>query len=552
MSNTKKIPTYGKLDINSCMSNFRLLILNNLDDLKKIKGNLISSGKMSHIEKEYIRAFSWKIFLGTISIKENSSLKTWIEETISKRKSIKNSIKKNTLNKFKGDPLGGLIGDGNKDAEDWDNFFNQSEIIKLIKFDVERTMPFEKLFQEPYIQEMENTILKLFTKNHKDVSYKQGMNEILSVLIYAMYPYYVKSPKTKYTNEVIEKWVKDPMENYKEIYYFFHDENELENDVYYLMENLMIKYGLAKFFDDPPSTSNLTPYLIKRTKNIIIKKLGHQDRQLYLHFINQNLDFVCVFQRWLKCIFKREFPINNCCLIWDCILANEGEENTGELIYIDYILIAMVLNIKRDLLKRDNNEMFELLLHYPKIDSFNNLLINAQNIKENLATTHYIENFDQNFEEKQFSTSSKQQPIVKRKEEIKVEEGSQSTKNMIQINPLLFNPNLMLHPQMQNNFKNNQNMMFYPYNAMMSQPINQPITQPITQPKSAPKMDFEIISKEDLSPMEKIKSSYYVSDSSSVNALKEIKDIGNKYKYLFTIEDKNRLDFLIDTLSKKL
>ena len=544
MSNAKVIPTYGKLDINSCMNSFRLLILNNLNDIQKLKANLINSGKMSHTEKEYIRAFSWKIFLNTISIKENSSLRTWIEQTISKRKSIKNSIKKNTLNKFKGDPLGGLVGYGDKDSEGWNSFFNQSEIIKIINFDVERTMPNEKLFQEPYIQEMENTILKIFSKNHKDVSYRQGMNEILSVLIYAMYPYYFKSPITKYTNEIIEKWVKEPLEYYKELYYFFHDENELENDVYYLMENLMIKYGLAKFFDDPPLTSNLTPYLIKRTENIIIKKLGQQDRQLYFHFINENLDYVCVFQRWLKCIFKREFPIKKCCLIWDCILANEGEENTGQLIYIDYILIAMILNIKNELLKRDSNEMFELLLHYPKVDSFNNLLINAQSIKENLSTT----NHKQNFEEKQFSTSSKEQPIIKRKEEIKIEEGSQSTKNIIQINPLLFNPNLMLNPQIQNNLKNNHNMMFYPYNAMMAQQIH----QSIRKPKPAPKIDFEIISKEDLSPMEKIKSSYYVSDSLSISALKELKNIGNKYKYLFTIEDINRLNFLIDTLSKKL
>ena len=52
--------------------------------------------------------------------------------------------------------------------------------------------------------------------------------------------------------------------------------------------------------------------------------------------------------------------------------------------------------------------------------------------------------------------------------------------------------------------------------------------------------------------MEKIKSSYYVSDSSSVNALKELKDLANKYKNFFSIEDKNRLDNLIDSLSKKL
>ena len=489
-SSKKGIPTYGKQDIEQCMSNFRLLILNNIDDIPKIKANLISSGKMSHSEKEFIRAFSWKVFLNTIPIDEKSTLKTWIEDTLSKRKTIKNLIKKNTLNKFKGDPLAGFSAEGQKESDDWDSFFKQSEISNIIKNDVDRTMPYEKLFQEPFIREMESTILKLFAKNYKEVSYKQGMNEILSVLIYAMYPYYVKSPITKYTNEIIDKWVKDPISNYKEIYHFFHDENELENDVYCLMENLMIKYGLSKFFDDPPRESKLTPYLIKRAKTIIIKKLGKQDRQLYNHFITQYLDFGCVFQRWLKCM-----------------------------------------------LKRDNNEMFELLLHYPDPNPFNNILIMAEKIKDNLSTSNPLESEEKNT----FSTSSKEQPIVK-KEQIKIEEGSQSTKNMIQINPLLFNPHLMMNPQM----NVNPNMMYYPYNAMMAQ------QQPITQPKPAPKLDFEILSKNDLSPIEKIKSSYYVSDSSSVNALKELKAIGNKYKYLFTIDDKNRLDFLIDSLSKKL
>ena len=90
----KTIPTYGKQDIEQCMSNFSLLILNNIDDMKKIKANLISSGKMSHSEKEYVRAFSWKLFLDTITIDDKTTLKSLIEETISKRKSVKNLIKK--------------------------------------------------------------------------------------------------------------------------------------------------------------------------------------------------------------------------------------------------------------------------------------------------------------------------------------------------------------------------------------------------------------------------------------------------------------------------
>ena len=189
--------------------------------------------------------------------------------------------------------------------------------------------------------------------------------------------------------------------------------------------------------------------------------------------------------------------------------------------------------------------MFEILLRYPDVNPFSNLLTLAQNIKDNLTITNTLE---QNNEDK-FSSSSKEQPIVN-KNKIEIEEGSQSTKNMLQIHPLLF-PNIMLNPQIQNNFQNNQNMMFYPYNPMMAQPINQQQQKP-KQKQSEPKMDFEILSKSDLSPIEKIKSSYYVSDSSSVNALKELKALGNKYKNVFTVDDKNRLDFLIDSLSKKL
>lgn len=542
-SKVKNIPTYGKQDIEQCMSNFRLLILNNIDDIKKIKTNLINSGKMSHSEKQYIRAFSWRIFLDTIPTDEKSSLKSWIEETLNKRKAMKNLIKKSTVNKLKGDPLGGLTSQVDKDSESWDSFLNQSETAKLINYDVERTMPSEKLFQEPYIREMENTILKLFAKNHKKISYRQGMNEVLSLLIYAIYPYYVKSPINKYSNDVIDKWVKDPVGNYKEIYQFFHDESELQNDVYYLFENLMIKFGLSKFFEDEPKESKAVPYLIKRAKNIVIKKLGQEDRQMYLHLINQNLDYCMVFQRWLKCLFKREFPLKESCLIWDTLFANEAENPSGQLVYVDYIVIAMILNIKYDLLKRDNSGMFELLLKYPQVIPFSNLLNLVEKIKGDLSVTSHFEKNNDVTINQIASSSSKEQPIVKR-EQIKVEEGSQSTKNMVQINPLLFNPNLMMNPQMQTNFQNNQNMMFYPYNPLMAQPIN--------QPKPAPKNDFVILSKNDLSPMEKIKSSYYVSDSSSVNALKELKELGNKYKNIFTIEDKNRLDFLIDTLSKKL
>jgi hypothetical protein len=513
-SSKKTIPTYGKQDIEQCMSNFRLLVLNNIDDVKKVKANLISSGKMSHSEKEYIRAFSWRLFLGTITVDDKSSLKTWIDETISKRKQARKLIKSLNVNKLKGDPLGGLgNNEGKKDTEGWDSFFNQSESIKLINLDVERTMPGEKLFQEPYIREMENTILKLFAKNHKELSYKQGMNEVLSLLIYAVYPYYVKSPIAKYTDEVIDKWVKDPMTNFKELYHFFHDENELESDVYYMMENLMMKFGLAKFFEEEDRDKNITPYLVIRAENIITKKLPQQDRQMYTHFKAQNLDHSMVFQRWLKCLFKRELPLKNVCLIWDNLFANEAENPTGELICLDYMVLALILNIKDDLIRRDNNAMYEMLLKYPEILQFNQIINLSEKIKDSFSNN----TFEQDKEPTNDQQTNPQEPG---KVEDAKQEQNPNPNNMMPMNPLLFNPNLMMNPQMQANMVNNPNMMFYPFNPMMAQQMSQAQTD-----KKA--------------------------DASSVNALKEIKEITNKYKNSMSVEDKNRLDFLIDSLSQK-
>lgn len=102
---------------------------------------------------------------------------------------------------------------------------------------------------------------------------------------------------------------------------------------------------------------------------------------MYTHFKAQNLDHSMVFQRWLKCLFKRELPLKNVCLIWDNLFANEAENPTGELICLDYMVLALILNIKDDLIRRDNNAMYEMLLKYPEILQFNQIINLSEKIK---------------------------------------------------------------------------------------------------------------------------------------------------------------------------
>ena len=538
---SRKIPTYGKLDMEECIKNFRVTILNNLTDINRLKKDLITSGKLAHIDKTFIRGFSWMIYLGILPLNQKVSLKSWIDEITNQRKNVKKLIKSNTVNKLKGDPLGGISTETDKTNKQWNDFLTQSEIIKMIKFDVERTNPSEKLFKEPYIKDLETTVLSIFAKNHKEISYRQGMNEILSIIINAMYPYYGKSPNDKYTPELFDKWAKNPAENSKDIYYFFLDENEFGNDVLILFENLMIKYGLAKFFEDDSKDKKKSPYFIKRVKHIIHKKLSVLDRAVFSHFQNQNLDYGMVFQRWFKCLFKREFPFNDTCTIWDYILAHELEKNSGMLLYVDYVVLAMIEYVKNTLLSRDSNGIFEIFLNYPKISQITTILNMADGIARDLAMNRVEELPKEEEKKPEIKVETKNPELPKPQPPAQPQPQPQpqiTNTNVInnpignigtmgQVNPLLLNPNLMVNPNLQNN------MML----AMMMQ--QQALQNQLN--------NMNINNNNNINATSNINK-----EVSSSEALKELKEIGNKYKNVMSAEDKKRMDFLIDSLTKKL
>jgi hypothetical protein len=534
---SRKIPTYGKLDMEECIKNFRVIVLNNLGDINRLKQDLITSGKLAHIDKTFIRGFAWMIYLGVLPINNPKvSLKLWIDEITNQRKNVKKIIKNNTVNKLKGDPLGGISTDKDKTNKNWDDFLTQSEIIKMIKFDVERTNPSEKLFKELYIKDLETTVLSIFAKNHKEISYRQGMNEILSIIINAMFPYYGKSPNDKYTPELFDKWSKNPADNAKDIYYFFFDENEFGNDILILFENLMIKYGLAKFFEEDTKDNKNTPYFIKRIKNIIHKKLSIRDRAVYSHFQNQNLDYGMVFQRWFKCLFKREFPFADTCTIWDYILSNEIEKNSGILLYVDYIVLAMIEYVKNNLTSRDSNGIFEVILNYPKISPITILLNMADGIAKDLAMnqveeTPKVEEKKPQIKVEEKKQEEKAQPQPQPQPQPQTQ--SQPQPNMINnnminnplgnVNPLLLNPNLMMNPML---------AMMMQQQALNNQLNNMNLNNNINTNLNS--------------------NNYITKEVTSSEALKELKEIGNKYSKVMSIEDKKRMDFLIDSLAKKI
>lgn len=142
-----------------------------------------------------------------------------------------------------------------------------------------------------------NNILFIWAKENPDPGYKQGMNELLAILIYALYPFYFNNPYgEEELNKNIELYLTEQKKCQNELYYYFHDEAHFQSDLYALFTSLM-KCGLTQFFDNPALKDKdklldgNANYLQKRCNDIIHEKLRLYNKPLYDHFVH--IDISC-------------------------------------------------------------------------------------------------------------------------------------------------------------------------------------------------------------------------------------------------------------------
>ena len=145
--------------------------------------------------------------------------------------------------------------------------------------------------------------------------------------------------------------------------------------------------GLNKFYEDGIDSESKKDspktYLLLRC-DYILDKLRKHNLRLYQHFVEVGLSAEVILQRWLKCIFSREFTPEDCIYIWDNILANEFNISSKNLEYIDYFCVAMFDYVSENLLTHDQNECFICLFKYPPFQTIDILVNLAEKVKANV------------------------------------------------------------------------------------------------------------------------------------------------------------------------
>jgi hypothetical protein len=143
------------------------------------------------------------------------------------------------------------------------SFHNDTSLHKIIDLDIERTLQVYKLFREKPIKLMLHNILFNYAKINYDISYKQGMNEILAMLVLVMYPYY-HNTKSSSKYEIIISKINENAVSMRDVYCYLFDDEEFEADMFTLFTSLMER-GLKDMYFTPEDISkNNTPLFKKR------------------------------------------------------------------------------------------------------------------------------------------------------------------------------------------------------------------------------------------------------------------------------------------------
>ena len=192
----------------------------------------------------------------------------------------------------------------------------------------------------------------------------------------------------------------------------------------------------------------------------------------------------------------------------------------------------MIINVKYQLLSRDSSGMFQILMNYPRISPITNLLSMADQIAEDLAMPP--EEQPPKIEEKKEEEKKIEETTTQPQPQPQPQVQTTMPNPLGQINPLLMNPNLLVNPNANNLQPNPMNNLMLA--MVMQQMANQQLNNNVNNINTANTVTNPNPNQGEVS---------------AASALIELKGIVNKYQNVLSVEDKNRMDFLIDSLAKK-
>jgi TBC1 domain family protein 5 len=238
------------------------------------------------------------------------------------------------------------------------------------------------------------SILFTWAKGNPEISYKQGMNELLGILMFVGYA------------EIPEN-VSGISKKASEVLNVLNSQEYLEADIYWCFARLM-DLGISELFNpvvthqstqrkkqdlftwdaekmhndlvnqDKSQEQNVSS-ILRRCHKVHHQLLQSIDREIFNHLEARKTEPQMYLQRWLRCMLSREFNLADTLELWDAIFANYYAEPEKGLSFLDFLCIAMIVFVREFckeyiVLQSDQSGILRRLLKYPPVEDVNILV----------------------------------------------------------------------------------------------------------------------------------------------------------------------------------
>ncbi|XP_054279951.1 TBC1 domain family member 5-like isoform X1 [Macrosteles quadrilineatus] len=318
------------------------------------------------------RSVCWRLLLGVLS---SGHPERWVEETRVARESYRELLEKHSVDphneETEDDPL------SQEAWSPWHQYFCNNDLRFVIKQDVIRTFPGVDFFRDERIQESMVNILFCYARDHPTMCYRQGMHEILAPLLFVIH-----------CDHQAYLHVRD-LDQISEIISDLLDPKYVEEDSYALFLKVMfaiqgyyhitnVELSSTGYFptDSSPSSPLCENQVLQQLNWIKDQLLAPIDPELHQHLQQLDISLPLFGIRWLRLLFGREFPLQDLLVLWDAIFA---EGTVFQL--VDYIVVAMLIAIRHQLLISDYTSCLTMLMRYPGTMDISCIIDHALHLK---------------------------------------------------------------------------------------------------------------------------------------------------------------------------
>ncbi|KAG8966039.1 hypothetical protein FRC03_012615 [Tulasnella sp. 419] len=259
----------------------------------------------------------------------------------------------------------------------WKTWFAAVELRKTIRQDVERTFPEISYFRQSYVQEALTIILFLYSLEHPEIGYRQGMHELLAPIFHAV------------DYDSLEGLQEQG--DYAEVTKDFCDRTWVAADSWALFCMIMKYAGTWYEWQEPSRPSSprgqldTTAYaapIVRICNEITSDLLRTVDPALYSKMSQIEVEPQLYGIRWLRLLFSREFSLAEVMPMWDAIFAIDPSLSIAK-----WISVAMLIRVRNKLIPTDETGFLTVLLRYPKYSNVDTshtaLLVRQANLLRN-------------------------------------------------------------------------------------------------------------------------------------------------------------------------